>query len=246
VLAGAPLVPHESQYDDVSVSQAIASIRQSTAYLVWAAVFVYIPAVSHGALWLTRASVVSIVAIVSGFRWLFRLHRLESFDTLGEFLSTPLPLGPQGEPRALIELEKEDIEALHAWVLSRRGVVQNRLVPTTLLLTVLGLLANTSWGESAVRTAADILRDYFQSSGGLSWLVAFGRFGLLMAVIVLPAGLIARLLSEAFVMDYIAQACVLARHVRAVSPATSTTDRRASASPGLLSRLKQWLVGRGG
>jgi len=97
-----------------------------------------------------------------------------------------------------------------------------------------------------VRTAADILRDYFQSSGGLSWLVAFGRFGLLMAVIVLPAGLIARLLSEAFVMDYIAQACVLARHVRAVSPATSTTDRRASASPGLLSRLKQWLVGRGG
>jgi hypothetical protein len=211
LIAGLPLVKRaSSSFEDASIAEQVAATRQSATYLVIAAVFFIFPAISHGALWLIRGTVTFAIYTASAIRWVFRLHGLESAEALLEFLSTPLPLTEDSEQKNLLELERADIEALRDWALSRREVVQNRLVPITLLLAVLGLVANTSYGESAVRTAVNILQNYIQAPTQTTFI----RFGLLAIIIMPPIVFLVELLNEAFVMDYIAQACVLAHHAK--------------------------------
>jgi len=229
--------------EDAALQQAALAIQQSPIYRTISTFFFYIPNISHGALWLTRMAAVLTVGGASILRWLFRFHRAESVEDLGEFILTPLPLMGEDGSQALLELETPYMDSLHDWAVCRRQVVQNRLVPTTLFLAFLGLLANTSLGESAVQAALNVLRNPFQAEG-IGLFVAFGRFVLLMIVIMLPVGFIVQLLNEAFVMDYITQACVLARHARLSSRGLSeqvASVGQVRRSSGLLGWLRRWL-----
>ena len=163
-------------------------------------------------------------------------------EFIGKLLLTPLTLSQEDEPQTLLELEEPYTNALYDWALCRRQIVQNRLVPTTLLLAFLGVLANTSLGESAIQAVTNVVRDFFQPSTGLNRFIVYWKLVLLMAVIVVPVVFIVLLLNEAFVMDYIAQACVLARHAKLSSQQTTIQDEDSASHPAKKSpRLLRWL-----
>jgi hypothetical protein len=249
IAMGAPLIGHNPVVDDASLSQAIAAMRQSQTYLFIAALCFYIPAISHAVLWLTRTVALFTIYVVSIYRWFFRYHKMETFAALDKTLLRPLPLIEGEKPQSLLELQEMDIAALHEWAVCRRQIVQNRLLPTTLLLAALGLLANTSLGESAVQGTMSILGKYLMARGMVDWTAGIGVIVLLMIVIGLPIAIVVKLLNEAFVMDYIAEACVLARQAKVFSQKLSSQEQTNSEPdappPAKRHSWLQRLLGRG-
>ncbi len=232
----------EMDYGGTEIQQTALAIQQNPTYLIFSAFLFYIPALSHGSLWLTRLVVAIAITISTAFHWFFSFHRMHSVKTLNKFLSTPLSIDEE-KPQTLLQLKIQQIDALYEWSLCRRDAVQNKLVPTTIFLAFLGLLANTSLGESAIQVVMDTLRDYFQTIGSLIWIINYLRFTLLMAIIVLPVRIIFDLLNEAFTMDFITQACIVARHAKISNVVETDTPHHQEKSPGLFSRVKRWLTG---
>jgi len=252
------------------LQQAIISIQTSSVYRLVSVFLFFIPAISYSVLGVIRQVLVFMLSAALMRKWLFRLQTTEPVNALTKLLSTPLPLIDGGGSRTLLELEKADIDALYDIALCRRRVIQNRLLPTTLMLAFLAILANTSLGESAVKTAIAILKD-FSSLGELAvktaialltiaitknypgdpWLIlnqfiiALAEVIFLVFLVLLPVVFIGSLLTEAFIMDYITQACVWARHAKLYSHRLSDQEqvlanRQTPKAHGLLGRLRSW------
>jgi len=233
---------------DTYVEQATIAIQGSSTYLVLSAFLFIIPALSHSALWLIRIIEMNVVGAALVIRWLFRSQTVESVDALSTLLSTPLPLIVKSEPIKLLDLGKEDLDALYDLAHCRRQVIQDRLIPTTLVLAFLGLLANTSLGESAVSAVISVVQNYFKASPGtIDHFIFLGQIFALMMIIGFPVGLVVVLITEALVMDYIIQSCVLAKHVKLYSQRLLVQDqasasRQLQKSCKLFGWLKSWFT----
>ena len=204
----------ELDHEGFQVSQRAYAIQQSLGYLVPSAFFFYVPTIIFWGIWVVKLVVALTVFGMSAFHWLFAFHVGYSVEIVGEFLSIPLPLNGDSS-QTLLDLETTEIDTLYDWAQYRRRGMQGRLVLSTLILAFLGLLAGTSLGESAVFAVINILHQYFQPSvDSFQWLAAFYQLMLLAGLIILPLILIGWLLSEVFTMDFIVQACILARHVK--------------------------------
>jgi len=245
LLAGSPRIWDLWPSHDALLDRA----RLNMVYYWIAALFIYVPAISYGGFLVPRLTTTVAVSVRSLIRWVFRFHAVEPTDELVKFVSTPLLLLDQEKPQALLDLEPSYLDALHEWAACRRKVVQDRLVPTTLLLAFLGLLADTSVGEWVVCRAIGVVRGFFQAQTAEESLLAYVLFALLAAVIIVPSVMIVYLLSEAFVMDYIAQACVLAKHAKSANeapPAQGTATQlgvsRSRRLPGFLKNLPKTIV----
>jgi hypothetical protein len=224
------------------IEQTVHVIRQAPAYRAISAILFIVPCFTCFALMVVGGTAVAAWCVGSAFHWFYSLHILHPVERIKDFLSTPLSLN-EGEQQTLLQLETTQIDALYNWSVCRRQAVQNRLLPTTMLLAFLGLLANTSLGESAVQSALTILCDYFSDIGSLSWLVGSWRLLPLVAITLLPGIPVLLLMNEAFTMDFVAQACLLARHVKLSREDESATQDRGQKPVGLLGAIGQWLFG---
>jgi len=207
----------ELDHEGFQVSQRAYAIQQSLGYLVVSAFLFYIPTIIFWGIWVVKWAAELVIFSISALHWLFRFNIARSVEDTGEFLSTPLSLNGEGA-RTLLDLETTEINALHDWTLCRRQALRDRLWLTTLSLAFLGVLAGTSLGESAMAAVINILHQYFLSVDSFRQLAAFYQLMLLAGLIILPLILIGWLLSEVFTMDFIGQACVLARHVKESGP----------------------------
>lgn len=221
--------------------------RPNMVYYLIAVVLIYVPALSYAGYLLPRVSTAYAGLFASLFRWVFRFQAVERVDQLKEFLSTPLPLRMDGTEEQLLELEPLHIDALQDWAACRRRVAQDRLVPTTLILAFFGLLADTSLGDHAVGFAIEIVRNALKPALNVEWFMWYLLFLLLLMALIIPAALLVFLLTESLVMDYIAQACVLARHSRMLDGGLSIQREaipgpqasESSQPPGCLSSLSR-------
>jgi hypothetical protein len=187
------------------------AIVQSPVFFAVSTMFFYFPVSCYLFIFMAQITVVDVVNIGSILRWLTRVHTMESLDALIKFLKTPLSIAEGSSTQRLLDLDKTDIDALHSWSQCRRQIVQDKLLPTTLILAFLGLLANTQLGEEAVLGIRQLLNTLVGPTMTFEWLWAIGKFFLLGLAIVVPLIYIKDLLDEAFVMDYITEAAILAK-----------------------------------
>ena len=232
-------------FPEPALDQALAVLRTTTGYRIGMAILVDVPLMSALALWTSKEWWLLSIKLWSALRWLVRFHYLESPGALQEFLLTPLLLKGGEEPRTLLQLSKEEIKALSSWATCRRDVIQSRLLPTTLLLTFLGLLANTQLANDFVASVVNHLNNLYQHSDSLP------RDGLGSYVIVVGIGLavyavvkfLVELFTESFVADYIIEACVLAQHAgiaknKSLMQQKEGTGEQAGKSRGFIKWLK--------
>ena len=143
------------------------------------------------------------IKALSGLRWLFRFHTLESPESLTDFLLQPIIPGKAGEALFLLNLSQTEIQALGEWAKCRRELVQSRLLPTTLLLAFVGLLANTSLADSAVYRFGDLLEIIVHPTGFWPWLGAYFVLLMILGSGWLLVQALINLANESFVMDYL-------------------------------------------
>jgi len=222
-LMGAPRWWLQPDAIDPALQYALVSAQKDGLYLTLSAILVYIPAILYATYLVVRMVSMLGIAGASVVWWVGKSQSMERLSDLEEFLSEPLALTEGGPEWSLLDLEEDRLTALREWSACRRQVVQNRLIPTTLLLGFLGLLANTSLGERTVGWALRVLQ-----SSGLAYSDWYGMLAhsgqrlLLVVLIFLPIAMLVDLLNEAYAMDFIAQACVLARHAKRPSPIIRT------------------------
>lgn len=228
---GAILLSEYMEYDEYGVQLGADRIREAVAYRLLSSILFYIPGITYGALFGTKVILFAVQTVRSALYWTISFHVPRRANVAAEFLRGHLPID-EAETVTVLELDLRQIEALHDWATCRRQIVYDRLLPTTILLASLGIVANTSLGEEAVKEALTILREYSQMGDPATWWLAYLRFILLVVIVVFPAVVIFMLLNEAFAMDFIAQATVLARHAilaeedtRGENPASSSNPR---------------------
>jgi hypothetical protein len=239
---GQTLVSSVMDYSGDALLETADVIQESLGYRIIATAVGLFPMASCYVLLYIRMVSSSVFFVVAAGHWFLHFHSLQSAATMSEFLTSPLPIGEQTE-LTLLDLNEAEFDALLDWSLCRREAVQNRLLPTTLILAFLGVLANTSLGESVGQLALSITRDYFRDVGSLRWLVTSWRFFLLLIVIGAPAAVLFTLLNAAFTMDFVAQASLLARYARTSTMTRTDELNRSTGRTGCLVGLGQWLFG---
>jgi len=201
-------------FSEVEVNRMLQGVQSSYVYGTIFGLLVAIPAMIYLSFGGLREFVLFGIKAYSTIRWLLRFHKLESPETLMDFLNQPISLDEMGSTFSLLKLNQDELQALSAWAECRRDLVQSRLLPTTLLLTFLGLLANTSLADSAVLRFGDLVNTVLRPPDFWSWLGAY----LVVLVVISSGALLTKVLvglaNESFVMDYIAQACVLAKSAK--------------------------------
>jgi hypothetical protein len=219
----------------------VSTVWESRSYMIVSAILIYVPAIMHGALWLARPAILDLIGVAVVLQWMLSYHILNPIESVGKFIVTPLALEPNGELRKLLDLNAAKLTALQDWSDGRRQIVQNKLIPTTIMLAFLGLLANTTWGDGIFTQMIDTLSILLippPPTMDLSELLPYlGAFSLLIALMI-PVILIVMLLNEVSVMDYISQACVLAQHAQQADSPKSHVDPRPV---GLLGWVRSWL-----
>lgn len=234
--------------NNLAVDQIIIETRQFVGYRIVTAIFVYVPPAILLARWGLQGLTALGIGFLSVVRWVGRFHRLESTDALRQFLSEPLSLKTAGASSTLLELDRREIQALRDWATCRREVIQSRLLPTTLLLGVLGILVDIP--QVGRYLGSIIERAQALGSAMDLWSLLGSSFVFAIAILLFfgLSKLLIDLLDEAFVTDYIAQACVLAQHVKIAeeeqrqlqTTSASQTDRPL----GFVDCLMRWLLSK--
>ena len=212
-------------------------VRDSLLYRILVAIFVYVPAICFSVVWMLRLFIDVLVDLASAIRWVVKVQVMQSMNAvkdlaLARFLS--------GGSEALVDLSLEQITALHDWSLVRRQIIQNRLIPSTILLAFIGALANTSLGETAISLVGTVLREYFQSEGFVESMLAYGRFLGLGMLIVFPIHLIAELITQSYIMDLLVESSLLARSAKLIAPKPQLSIRTDQLTPPIR-RLISWI-----
>lgn len=218
------------------------AIQQSKAYLCYSVFLFYIPSLTYAALWLSQSVAVIAFGVGSAVHWFVSFHVMRSAERINEFLLRPLPL-PQGKSPTFLQLDIRQIDALYDWSICRRDAVQNKLVPITLFLAFLGLLANTYLGEVAVQTMGNLIGEtlrFFESP--MRGFVSLWYLMAWMIPILLSGMLVFELMNDAFTMDFIAQACLLARHAKISREDEPANQHREAKPTSLLGWAKQWFL----
>lgn len=235
LLVGAPIVGQDIVIQDADyMTRMVLTIRQTSIYTIIVALIVYIPAISHAGLWVTRIAISLKNGGRSALHWILSYHVMQPFKSIQQFVVEKLlPVDHEGNLQSLLELEEKDIDFLFEWATQRRELVQNRLLPTTLILATMGLIANTFLGDAAVRGVVNLFKESFLApiassfQGFGSILDMTGRIfiiTILVIVVYLPIMLIIQLLNESYVMGFIAQACLQVKHVKRATRVYSTYE----------------------
>jgi hypothetical protein len=128
----------------------------------------------------------------------------------------------------LLRLSEVELQAVYRWATARQTIVQNRLLPTTLFLGILGLLANTKLVSVPIDAALQQFRTLKEWTF-LVWLTMYVVIILSIVAIGLLIKPLVVLLNEAFVADFLVEACILAQAAHKQKPARPTDDGEASA-----------------
>lgn len=238
-----PYSPSETG-DPLGLERTAGAIQDSLAYRIIASAVILFPVLSCSWLLMIRWFITGVFFSWAAGHWLLKFHSLSSAAKISEFVKRPLPIGEETET-TLLELDEKDIDALLEWSLCRREAIQNRLVPATLVIGVLGVLANT-WVDPVAGLALDITKDYLRVPRSLGDLATKWRFLALSFVVSVPIAVIFPLLNEAFKMDFVAQASLLARYAKRSPIGEDRELDRWPRRSGCLVWLSQRLFGARG
>lgn len=212
----------------------------TSALWVFAIATAYYAAISFAIYLLIRLISSGVYYVVALMQWLLLYHALDSTEDLEKLLAEPLNVPENGSAARILDLDRMYVDALQEWAMLRRQLIQDKLIPTTLVLAVLGILANTSLGDWAFNWFVGAFRGNLDAGAVIIRLVILGL------AIVLPARTIGILLSEAYATGVIAQACLLIQRARTEEPDSSSSrvedDTVTPALPGWLVRIKRMFV----
>jgi hypothetical protein len=213
-------LPPAVSFNDPVLDSSLNELRDQPLYRVVAAILWYIPVVLGFFLIPFRGLSMLVVRSLSVARWLVRFHRVDSAESICDFIDQPL--FESGEKsRSLLDLSVCELEAIRSWAGARRDVIQGRLVPLGLLFAFLGLLANTDMAKVWLTRLFGHFR--IVMSGAWAWENLGSHFLIWVLVVVLWFVMksLVDLFNELFVADYIIQACIL------VSYAISSLEERS-------------------
>ncbi|MBV6400971.1 MAG: hypothetical protein CNIPEHKO_01266 [Anaerolineales bacterium] len=191
-------------------------------------VFQTSPALILTGIFFARLIVFITVSIGRILQWLFRVQILQSRTNLSKFLNTPLDFIDSEKPTRFIEIDKKYLFAIKGWAYTERQIVQNKLIPATLGIALLGGFMSTSLGNNVVEfikvafigtssnLPVDISMGFWGTIFEMSKLASFAKImliSIIIGILILP---ISELLNRSIVLDFIAEACVLAEGVNAI------------------------------
>lgn len=208
---------------ETGLKEFLINLSHSTWVLLMSLAFIYIPLILFFAFFLAKMVITAFVLTGRFLQWYFLIQITQPQQRFDKFLTTPLPLFDEGNPKTFLEIENSIIIAIKNWVDSRRKTIQNRLIPASLGVAFLGILASTSAGENMLGLISKVFSDYFstmssflQAGGAASWLISFIKLLGLMAIIILLVGPLSLLLYESVILDFISEACALAESIKII------------------------------
>ena len=195
------------------ISKEATVIQQSPIYRVCIAILLYIPALCHYSLWLSSGFLLFVTSIRGLIYWVFHINDTTELERIRQLVFEDIKLG-ENISFSLSKLDHEQISNIRDWSLLRRQIIQSRLIPTTLILGGLGLFANTDVGQGAMSFFIDEIRFLISppiiEGTFFDGLILTYRSMFVAVLIVIPFGLVGRLLNKAYSMDVLSEACSLA------------------------------------
>jgi hypothetical protein len=237
------------EWGDIGLEKFLITITNNPSVLLLAFILVYIPFTLFFAIFISKALILGISFVGCLLQWYFWAQITQPHARLNEFLTTPLVFFDKESPKTFLEIESFQINAINNWINVRRQIIQNRLIPASLVFTFLGILASTSVGENALKLISKIITEFFSATTNLgitggyeAWMISSGKYALLIIIIAIFVGPLSLLFHESVLLDFISEACAVAKSVKIIEDAneSSSIPSKKSKSNWLVNVLS-WL-----
>lgn len=179
-------------------------------------------------IWFAKIIMIGIVFLGRLIQWLFLVQASTPKTVLLEFLYTPLLLFNSKKPERFLSIENKHLQIIKSWVGIEREIIQMKLIPATLGVAVLGIIASTIIGESLVQVVKETIIEMISltptdsQAGVLVAIISETKIiplakliiiGIVFGILVLPTTV---LLNRSTVLAFIAEACVLTESVKLI------------------------------
>ena len=188
-------------------------LGDALAYEVFSTIFIYIPALTYGGIWLTKTIIWLGLSIWNIFHWILHFQKLQSPTDMVDFANGQIISKKLG--KTCMDLSELEVSTIRSWATSRKEVIQNKFFPITMLISILALFG-TNLGNDFVTLVSNALVEYFSSSNGgfFLFLTSWGKLVFVSFIVAVPLAIIVTLFEESFVADFIEGICIFVEHER--------------------------------